>query len=370
MGIKAGGTTNPSSLQARNFIIACYAVSLTRGETLLGKRIRYAALKGYIKQAIDIHLNRKLPSPALADMNYIKIITEAVRKYERVPNRREMIHDTMFHFILELYKQHRKNSPDGLISALCEWLFIGRYVGFRSAEWCHESPTAYKRIEDEEWGDRPDSLALIFQDISFSSHDGSPVAVPSEWWGRHFTSLPPNVHYLTICIRKQKNNDNGATLTYARHTKNTAMCPVLAALNIYCRGRRLRLPTTHPAAVFHSPKYESPRLITSRDTNNFLRHAAQTVFKLKKGSHELDKWSTHSIRVTACNLLHRARYSDTYIKNRLRWKSDAFLMYLRNTFYTADEHSKSLSLDMAPPAHRRPLEQHEAVFQQVMASAA
>jgi hypothetical protein len=47
------------------------------------------------------------------------------------------------------------------------------------------------------------------------------------------------------------------------------------------------------------------------------------VYKFKKTDKRLDKWSTHSIRVTACNLLHRARYSDTYIKNRLRWKSDA-----------------------------------------------
>lgn len=120
VGVEAGGTTNPS-LQARNFIIACYAVALTRGQTLLGKRIRHSTLKSYIKQAINCHTNRKLPSPALADTNYIKTITDAVKKYEQVPNRREMIHDAMFIFLVKLYKQHRKSSPDGLITALCEW---------------------------------------------------------------------------------------------------------------------------------------------------------------------------------------------------------------------------------------------------------
>jgi hypothetical protein len=327
-------------------------------------------LKSYIKQAINCHTNRKLPSPALADTNYIKTITDAVKKYERVPNRREMIHDAMFTFLVKLYKQHRKSSPDGLITALCEWFFLGRYVGFRSAEWCHDSPTTYKRIEDDEWGDRPDSLAIILQDFSFESLDGSPVVIPTSWYGRHFTSLPPNIHYTTLEIRKQKNNDNGAKLTYAKHGNNTEMCPTLAALNIHCRGHRLRLPPTYPAAVYSSPQHKEPRLITARDTNALLRHTASTVFNIKKGNSRLDKWSTHSIRVTACNLLHRARYSDTYIKNRLRWKSDAFLMYLRNTFYTADEHSKSLSLDLAPAALRRPLEAHEAMFQQVSAVAA
>jgi hypothetical protein len=103
MDVEAGGTTNPS-LQARNFIIACYAVSLTKGETLLGRNIRYATLKGYIKQAIECHKCRQLPSPELADINYVKIITNTVKKYEKVPNRREMIHDVMFQHIIQIYK--------------------------------------------------------------------------------------------------------------------------------------------------------------------------------------------------------------------------------------------------------------------------
>ena len=35
---------------------------------------------------------------------------------------------------------------------------------------------------------------------------------------------------------------------------------------------------------------------------------------------------SRAFRVTAANLLHRARFSNSYIKNRLRWRSDAFLM--------------------------------------------
>ena len=36
-------------------------------------------------------------------------------------------------------------------------------------------------------------------------------------------------------------------------------------------------------------------------------------------------------------------------------------MYLRNTFYTADQHSKALDIDLAPPSpmESRPLEPHE-----------
>jgi hypothetical protein len=82
------------------------------------------------------------------------------------------------------------------------------------------------------------------------------------------------------------------------------------------------------------------------------------------GHKDLLAWSCHSIHVTAANLLHRARFSDSYIKNRLRWRSDTFLMYLHNTFYTADQHTKAITLGLDPPDRNvsRPLEPHESLL--------
>ena len=61
------------------------------------------------------------------------------------------------------------------------------------------------------------------------------------------------------------------------------------------------------------------------------------------------------------NLLHRARFSDSYIKNHLRWRSDTFLMYLRNTFYAASQHTEAVTLGLDPPSDdaTRPLEPHK-----------
>jgi hypothetical protein len=317
---------------------------------------------GYISQAISCHTDRNLPSPRTAKLDYIKIVTDAVRKYELVPNRREMIHDVMFHHMTKLYNKHAKHSPDSLIVALCEWIFLGRYTGFRSSEWCHESPTTYARINDPEWGERPDAIALIPQDITFFDKSGSRINIDEEQTGIHHEFLPPAIEYVELRIRKQKNNDNYQTLTYARTQRNTIMCPVRAAFNIYCRSRRLNLPDTHPAAVYKTTTGKI-NLITQDNTNAFLRQIAAKVFKLDANSPELQKWSTHSIRVTAANLLHRAGFSDTYIKNRLRWKSDTFLIYLRNTFYTATTHTGALDLELPPPitTDRRPPEPHECV---------
>ena len=53
--------------------------------------------------------------------------------------------------------------------------------------------------------------------------------------------------------------------------------------------------------------------------------------------------------------------ADSYLKNRLRWRSDTFLMYLRNTFQTTEQHTTAITLGLDPPTPdaTRPLKQHE-----------
>ena len=58
----------------------------------------------------------------------------------------------------------------------------------------------------------------------------------------------------------------------------------------------------------------------------------------------VSRWSSHSIRVTACNLLHRQGLPDSYIQQRLRWKSLAWRDYIRNTIYSAAQHKAALKL--------------------------
>ena len=115
---------------------------------------------------------------------------------------------------------------------------------------------------------------------------------------------------------------------------------------------------TQPLALYRDNTTGKRRLITASQTATFLRHVAHKVFDIPTGHKDLLAWSCHLIRITAANLLHRARFSDSYIKNRLRWRSDTFLMYLRNTFYTADQHTQAITLGLDPPepSVARPLE--------------
>lgn len=369
-GVTAGGTTL-ASLQARNFVLACYAVSLVSGETLLSRKLRHDTIKGYIRMAVRCHTDRRLPSPRQADMDFVAVILDAVRKYQSVPKRREIIHDNMFEHLVAMHTRLSKTNPDALVPATIEWFLLGRWVGPRRSEWCSDSPTNYKTIDDPEWGDRPNALPFIFQDFRFLDSTGKELHITERMWRNTNSPLPLEFTHLELRVRKQKNNDNYQKLTYTRLVKRPKMCPVLNAFRIVCRGRRLGLADTHPAAVYAvtSPK-ATHRLITGDDANRLLRQTAQTVFNLKATSPDLKLWSTHSLRVTACNLLHRAKFSDSYIKNRLRWKSDSFLMYLRNTFYTADAHAKALDLEVRPYAQEcRALEDHEMFLAKCSASA-
>jgi hypothetical protein len=155
--------------------------------------------------------------------------------------------------------------------------------------------------------------------------------------------LNDDITFTTLCFRKQKNNGNGQTLTYRRRSNWHWMCPMQASLNIVRHAWHLGAPANSPATVYHDPTTGKRRLIMALQVTVFLHHVAHKVFDIPAGHKDLLAWSCHSIHITAANLLHHARLSDSYIKNCLRWRSNTFLMYLRNTFYKADQHTKAIN---------------------------
>jgi hypothetical protein len=78
------GLTDPCTpelpLQGCNWIIACYTVSLIRSRTTTGLQIQHATLLGYIKQAAVLHTDHGLPNLHHVDINYIKVMTNAIKK--------------------------------------------------------------------------------------------------------------------------------------------------------------------------------------------------------------------------------------------------------------------------------------------------
>ena len=142
------------------------------------------------------------------------------------------------------------------------------------------------------------------------------------------TTSNQHAHY----SKNASSQANGQLITFKRDLKNPAPCPVRAAFRIYIRHNRLHGSPDEPLAICKNSSNTKTIFITGDLTTKLLRKAAIAAHNIPPSSPHLQQRSSHSIRVTAANLLHRANLSDSYIQMRLRWKSTAFLHYLRNTF--------------------------------------
>ena len=256
--------------------------------------------------------------------------------------------------MLWLLKRAAEERPDSITSAIVDWITLGQYTGFRKGEWCQSTQSKYEKIE--EWSGQP-ALAMIASDFVFLGPDKKRIDIPDDATYEELTAL---IKHLNVTWQKQKNGDNGQEITFSRDHDKQEIDAVRAAIRIRLRAKRLRTPEYEPIRVYKNKKGQRKFIISV-----LLREAAKTALKIDDVK-ELQKWSTQSIRVTAANLLHRARMTDSYIQKRLRWKSTSFLMYLRNTIYAAAEHTKAMNISESnlPPLSKRvyrELETHEKV---------
>jgi hypothetical protein len=235
-------------------------------------------------------------------------MTNAVKKYKTVPKRKEMISNSMLHYIANLASWA---SEDWLVRAITDWIALGYYTGFQKSEWCSDNHEVYATIDDPNWGNRPNALPIIAKDFSFASATGRRVHDVD-------ATADEAITFTSLCFRRQKNNDNGQTLTYWHRSDSHWMCPTKASLNIVRGARRLDMPAHSPTTVYCDPTTGKRRLITASQVAIFLRHVTHKVFVIPAGHKDLLVGSCHSICVTAANLLHHAWFSNSYIKNCLR----------------------------------------------------
>jgi hypothetical protein len=89
---------------------------------------------------------------------------------------------------------------------------------------------------------------------------------------------------------------------------------------------------TTPPLVVYSAGPGVVQYITATDIELVMRTTASRVYNLSPRTcrKQLQLWSAHSIRVGACVILHAMGFTASQIQFMLRWKSMAFLVYLRN----------------------------------------
>ncbi len=147
------------------------------------------------------------------------------------------------------------------------------------------------------------------------------------------------VNRVRITWRIQKNRQNNQMVTLSSDKANTAICPILAALRLVLRARRLLQPDLMPVACYL--KKDALAYITVSRIAILFRAAARAVHPTISKEEE-QQYSAYSLQVWACVLLDEAGKSPDYIKKRLHWMGDSFRMYLRDTRVIQDQHREAL----------------------------
>lgn len=296
-------------------VLACYTLHVTNGNNIICKTIKSSTVSLYLSAAAKWYTDQGFPNPCMdirgRRASHIQDILNECKRWENVKNKREPLTWDMI--------DHLHNSipfDDGLISTLYDWFIIGMYSGFRLSEWAQSS-----------------SFINQHNDIH-RSIDGLPHAIIRS---DIQMGIKNNNDLFSIRWRYQKNGENGQKVTFAK-SSNPNRCPLLAITRIIERSIRLNISDDMPLAYFLGDN-NTPTIITDEHIQSVMQAIAKETYKLTS-INDIKLWTSHSIRIGAAVALHEAGADFMTIKQRLRWKSDTFIMYLRNTPKIAINHSQ------------------------------
>ena len=104
--------------------MAIYTVNLIQGDTILRMSIKADTIEEYLNAAAVLYTKRGLDNPFQPKLeelgkNFLELLCSGLRKYEKMPDQKECISDSMFAYINDLTKNA---APDSQISALKDWI--------------------------------------------------------------------------------------------------------------------------------------------------------------------------------------------------------------------------------------------------------
>ena len=310
--------------------------SLIQKHNIQSRTIRSNTLTNYLSAVRIAFDDAKLPFPPeqiLGGGKARQIIAE-VKRWEKVANLRNPVSDEMFTHLLRLHAGlETQRQTDSLDYVLIDWIIFGRYTGLRASEY---SQTTQSRIDKHTVDDNGTEITMAFVRKAIVFLDMKKRVFELR--------CPDDIKHIGFTVAEfivQKNRANGQKVSLAKHKKFMAMCPVRAMARIFLRSKRLGKKDDEPIGVYRNSAGKT-RYITATQIAEILQRAAIAAHDLTDKA-EIGKYTAHSLRVWAAVLLNRAGCPGPYIQIRLRWKSDSFLNYLRNTYEIAATHSEILS---------------------------
>ena len=331
--------------------LALYAVHLATGHTLTGLPIQADTISAYLRDVSKFlarycDTDPRYVRPTDGDMAPpIKAIIDEVKRHEGMKNKREPYTLQMQDHIDKLVEDLLKNQEptDGLLECLSDWYNNNLYMGCRVSEWAQKAGNT--KLDQPSCDTEGVPLAFCLQDVSFYDKKGRPLSLST------VLSNPNKCERIKMQWSHQKNGNHGEQRLFTRNHKRKKRCFVLRMLRIIKRFVRLvgadKVDT--PLAVYKHPT-KGVIFITDNDIRDTLRSLACDVYGLDPEKDEL-KYSSHSLRVGACVILHAQGFSATQIKFLLRWRSDAFMEYLRNIAVLSEQQNQALNRLTEMPNH-------------------
>lgn len=335
--------------------LAMYAQHLATGSTLYCRQIRAKTIKLYIKNvasalALFGPYERDFRKDNPTDQGMcltLNMIFKELERWEQMPDRREPFTVEMLN---ELEAQNLANKESFLSkqSALADWFLIGLFTGNRLTEWAQEAyqhdPAFPKR---NLYGD---TAAFCFNDVRAQTFSGQML-----FGAAILTVTPDKIKKLWLKWRTQKNGENGEEKLYVPSTIKGGRTMITPMYNVLKRFAILRGTTDihTPLALYADGAKTQVKLLTSSDIEDTMRKVAAKLFGLNPataaGKKKLQLWSAHSLRVGACVILHGLGFTESQIKLLLRWKSNAFMAYLRNLAVLAAHQNEAIDMAGAVP---------------------
>ena len=318
-----------------NEIIGCYTTFLLDGFTIHIKtqesaKILVSTIKEYLCVVNTHYRMNNCGEPWDPDDNSnASILLREQSKFEKEPDRREPLHPYVIQKMCELAKD-----ADPLSFQACVWDFtgVGRFGGFRSQEFAMDSKKHVKMYV------LPDGTLVVraFTTDNFIMYDGRNARLANALQNRATAKAIGTLFVV------QKNRRNGQIIKHQRlPVEYKDYCPVELAFSILTRAQLLGRTEPDDALCVYKDTDGEISYLTGDEVTKYYRSVVKLVIPNISDA-ELKLISTHSIRVTACVLLHEAGKDGTYIKLRLRWLSDCFEIYCRNTETITAQHVEAL----------------------------
>jgi len=298
-------------------IIAKYTIFLYDGFTIDGKQILVGTICSCL-HAVHIHHKDKgfiEPFGNDSDSDAVQLLREQA-KFEDEPSKRSPLMDQMMVKMWEL----AQDDSLGFRAAAWDFTNLGKYERFREQEFAMESRNKLRYYV------LPDGTKVVrtFTVKYFIMYNKAGVIIEKPLDGPRALCEKLETEYDV-----QKNGTNKQIILVVRVNAFPDFDPLESGYDVIERATALgSIDPEDPLCVYKGEN--GVQCLTGTDITVYYRFIMQLV------NH------THSIRIFACVLLHEAGKYGPYIKLRLRWLSNCFEIYLRNTDRITNQHNKLL----------------------------